>query len=532
MRLLLVEFFPKALRYGENTMLFPFLKGLARAGGFQTSWLCFAGALAPASGKPSGRTSQARLSPADLRVLSAHLGRFRPSHVVSSEVLAPEVKAVLRDRTPPPKLLVMPMLQEAARGAPAGTEMGRHLALVSGDPRRRDYFGRCAWFLDWLGVAAPALARKYLVVGARPDYAALLANPEARSAAQQITIVSGRLCGNRRTLARNLCFRGLDARAVREHRGCSFCRSPSTPSLTPPGKDMLAVVESQLRGVLDTAGPAGRDKRIFEFYDFQAMRRFDEVFALVLRLKMPPSVFLFNPRLDEVLRARRRIRKTLPALARAGHEVRCLSMGIENFSERENARLNKGISLAQVDEFLALTKEWDASYPGVFKPFKAGHDKVELGLILFTPWTTLADLRLNLARARERGFPERGDWLYSTLHVHSNAPIYLLARRDGLLAGRWPDRGMGYGLYKNQGEAGPMVPWRFQSPRVADFFALLVRLCAADREGAACPFFRGDREFRRVSRFYARSRVTPLAFAQALLDIIGPVSCPLPKTFP
>ena len=174
-----------------------------------------------------------------------------------------------------------------------------------------------------------------------------------------------------------------------------------------------------------------------------------------------------------------------------------------------------------MDEFLALTRRWEALYPGVFKPFKAGHDKVELGLILFTPWTTLADLRLNLTRARERGFPEQGDWLYSNLHIHSNAPIYQLARRErGVLARRWPDRGMGYGFYKNQGEAGAAVPWRFQSPRAADFFALVVRFCAADREGAACAFFRGDRGFRQVSRLYARARVTPLAFAQALLETL------------
>jgi hypothetical protein len=372
----------------------------------------------------------------------------------------------------------------------------------------------------------PGLEQSYLIAGAQPDYSAVLANHSARSSPAHITVVSGALCGNRRSLGHNPYFKGVDLGTVAAHRGCSFCSSARMPSLTPPGEDLKTIIERQFRGILETAGTAGRNKGIFEFYDFQAFRRFNEVFDLVLRLRVPPAVFLFNPRLDDVLRVRHRIRKTLPALAQAGHEVRFLSMGIENFSERENRRLNKGISLVQVDEFLALTKKWATAYPGVFRPFKAGHDKVELGFILFTPWTTLTDIRLNLTRARARNFSRQGYWLYSTLHIREGEPICFLARKKGdVLVERWPDQGQAYGLFMNEGEAGALIPWRFKDARVADFFALLVRVCAAQREGEACAFFQGDPEFAQVCQAYiqarARAEVSPLGFALALLGLMG-----------
>ena len=303
-------------------------------------------------------------------------------------------------------------------------------------------------------------------------------------------------------------------------------------------------MEKQFRGILETGGrgearPAGagwdgRDRGIYEFFDIHAFERFDEVFEIALRLRVPPAVFLFNPRIDDVLRARRRIERVLPALARAGHEVRILSMGIENFSPRENARFNKGITASQVDKLLALTRKWERAHPGVFRPFKGGGDMVEFGFILFTPWTTLADIRVNLEAAAKRSFGEKGYWLYSTLVIHAVSPIYQLARRDGrILADRFPDRGQCYGWVKNENNPDEVVPWRFRDAKAAEYFAVLVRVCAADREGRGCVFFRGDRDFELACGLYARVnqrvRVSPLRVAFALLELMEAPRPPRPR---
>ncbi|MDD5302396.1 MAG: hypothetical protein PHS14_04730, partial [Elusimicrobia bacterium] len=264
---------------------------------------------------------------------------------------------------------------------------------------------------------------------------------------------------------------------------------------------------------------------LYEFFDIQAFLKFDEVFEVILRLKVPSGVFLFNPRIDDVLRAKARIARTLPALAKAGHEVRILSMGIENFSARESARFNKGITVEHVDGFLALAKEWGSAYPSVFKPFRGGTEKIELGFILFTPWTTLKDIRINLEHAKARHFAEQGYWLYSTLHIRPGDPLFRLAKRDGgILGGRFSDKGQLFGLFKNEGDGAKVVRWRFRDPKVAVFFAVIVRVCAAEREANSSVFFAGDPLFALARSLYSEANAAvptlPLAVAFGLLDLM------------
>lgn len=516
MRLMLVEFFRGALRRNERSMLFPFLKGLAGKRGADTLWLCYGGDIAHLDGADAGRSLFASLPKEDLGSLSRHLKKFRPTHIVTSDVLSPEARALLSTLAPDVKHLVMPLpgdLPDAAQG-----ESWRGEAA------------HCGWFLDWLGVKAPGAAGRFLVEAAVPDYAAVMANAAARAAKPQITLASGVLCANRRTVEKNPHFKGVDLAGL-EHRGCSFCPSATRPAITAPGTKILPLLGTQFRQILKTAGRRGRNKDRYEFFDIHAFWKFDEVFKLILRLKVPPAVFLFNPRIDDVLRLRPRIEKMLPALAKAGHEIRILSMGVENFSERENARFNKDISLAQVDEFLALMKTWGDAFPGVFMPYRAGNPLVEIGLILFTPWTTLSDVRLNLTRAAERGFPGRGYWLYSILLLEPTTPIFLLAKKEkGVLADRFPDRGQVYGLFKNEGEMAGVRAWRFKDKKVADFFAMHVRVCAADREGEACAFFRDDKAYARALSLYRKANektaVTPLAIALELLELFEAARAP------
>ncbi|MDD5628191.1 MAG: hypothetical protein PHU21_03940 [Elusimicrobia bacterium] len=552
-RLLLLEFFPGALQRNERSLLFPFLKGLARRRGVPARWVCFGKDPAQAQREPGGRGLE--LGEADLRALAAELARFRPTHIISSEPLAGAARRCLESAGPQPAFVVMgvPGSRRRIPGAPgtdprpafvvmrvpgSGSPVVEPSSMVMvSRPADRRYFAKCGWLLDWLGVAAPSLERGWLIESVEPDYGAKMANEAARSSRAHLTIVSGVLCANRRLVRANPLFRRAlrpAASPAEEPRGCAFCDS-RREALTSPGADLLALVEKQFRGILKTAGRKGRDHGLYEFYDIRAFLRFDEVFAVVLRLGLPPSVFLFNPRIDDVLRARKRIARALPGLARAGHEVRILSMGIENFSERENARFNKHISAAQVDQLLALSDEWERDYPGVFRPFKGGRDMKEFGFILFTPWTTLADLRINLEAAARRRFGERGYWLYSTLIIYRDNPMFFLARRDGkVLVKRFPDRGQVYGLVKNEDNPSDVAAWRFKDACTAEYFSVLVRVCAADREGRGCAFFKGDRDFELALGLYERVnqrvRVSPLAVAFALLEALEAKPRPRSRT--
>lgn len=519
-RLLLLEFLPSALRRNDGSMMFPFFQGLAREKGAEVLWLCFGVPLQHTPSKAGGLIGFADLPKKDLATLGKHLKRFRPTHVLSSDLILGAARKAILASSPKPSCLVRPT-ESGIEEAPQGLTPDA-VVLDQRDPYR---FTRCGWFLDWLGLGDAAWERRNLIESARPDYGAVLADAAARASTAMITLVSGVHCGYNRTARLNPLFKDVlpSSYAAREemHPGCTFCGA-NRPSFTPPGADVLALVERQLRGILETGGPHGRSKGVYEVYDINVFWDFDRFFEIVLRLKMPPSVFLFNPRIDDVLRVRERIERMLPALAKAGHEARIMSMGVENFSERENARFNKGISPEQVGEFLALAQRWEGAYPGVFKPFRAGSGEVELGLILFTPWTTLEDVRINLERASEFHFAENGYWLYSTLQLKKGRPLHLLAQKEGdLLAASIPDKGQIYGFTKNDGSASTMVPWRFRDPKVRDYFAILVRVCAAAREGHDCDLFRGEALFTLACGLYLEANkhgaTSPLKIARALL---------------
>ena len=518
-RLLLIEFFPGAMHRNGGSVFFPFFKGLAQDCGCKTLWLAFGEALAWKKRGSEGWVLLADMPEEDLRTLAIHLDWFRPTHVIASHAISLPARELMAARAMPPKCLEMSFDSPELR------------RFFKSRLKHADPYGS---FLDWMRLKNPALAKRHGDAHPRPDYAALLANRAAWAAQPHIAILPDMACESRRPLAANPYFAGIDKRKIAGHRGCSFCLGADAGAVFPDA-DMLALTEIQFHGILETAGTGDRNKGIYEFCDIRAFRRFDEVFDIILRLKVPPAVFLFDPRIDNVLKAQRRIERTLPALAKAGHEVRIMSMGVENFSERENARFNKGITLAQVDKLLALVKKWERAYPGVFKPFKGGRAEVELGFILFTPWTTLADIRVNLSCAEACQFAEQGYWLYSTLQIDRRHPIYCLAKNDGrILVRRFPDHGQLYGAFQNEDNVRSLVPWRFKDSKVSDYFAMLVRVCAAVREGKDCPFFRGDPEFLLAAELHieasAQAKLSPLSIAMVLLEIFDVAQPPYSRT--
>ena len=536
-RLLLIEFFPNALRRNESSMLFPFLKGLAQKQGIPALWLCFGEGMRQERGGCQKGVFFIDLPKNDCKSLEIYINCFQPTHIISSEGLQGTARELVGGAVPPSSFLVM---LSPSHGEGGCDNASLRAGAPSRNPEDRRYFAKSGWFFDWLGIRKPLRQPGYLIEDSPVDYQAVLVNEPAWTSRSHITVVSGAVCANRRVVRDNPLFKDVlpapfPADSSRgDYYGCSFCGSRRT-GLTSPGANLLALTKKQFQGIMKTGGAGGRNKGIYEFYDIRAFQRFDEVFAIILRLNIPPAIFLFNPRIDDVLKMKNRIKKTLPALAKAGHEVRIMSMGIENFSERENLRFNKGISLAQVDELLALAKKWEQAYPGIFKPFKGGCAEVELGFILFTPWTTFVDIRINLNRAAARHFTKGGFWLYSVLLIREDMPIYHLAKKDGdILIDRLQDRGMAYGLFKNEGHASLVVPWRFKDSRVADYFAMLVRICAVDREGKDCAFFRGDPEFPLVAELYtqtgAEARPSPLSVAMGLLDIFETAQPPYSRT--
>jgi hypothetical protein len=530
---MLLEFLYLEHQRNEKTQFFPFLQGVARAHGFEVRWLCFGVDLRTRWYDSRGRTTYADLQGEDLAVLRGHLARFRPTHVVSGEVLAPDTRQAIEQAPGSPRLLVLPLPQEydqerfSADTPP--DELTPYKRLASWQGGDRFHYARQPWFLRWLDVLQPSDSDAYLVEAAPPDYDAVLANPEARRRRSALALLSGFSCSGRPCVTTNPYFQGVDLGEVPRTTGCSFCGGSPPPPIHSAGADRLALAELQLRRIRETAGEGGRDAGVFDVYDLGLFHRIDEFFQMVLRLGVPPATFLFCPRIDDVLNAAPRIDRVLPEVAKAGHRVRFAIMGLESFWPDTLRRFNKDIDLAQVDRLLALQDRWEATWPQAFLD-DVGLSRGGWSMILFTPWTTVEETRHNLTEAAARGFRTPNNWIYSSLLVRRGTPIAALARHDGDLRDEYPDPAPLLFQITSVGDnLFGLLPWAFRDPAVATFYGLLARWCAAESH-PSCTLFEGEARYAEVCRRRAAAvsgwpgREPPwstLDLARELLEVVA-----------
>ncbi|MCC6644657.1 MAG: hypothetical protein IT374_03670 [Polyangiaceae bacterium] len=185
---------------------------------------------------------------------------------------------------------------------------------------------------------------------------------------------------------------------------------------------------------------------------------------------------LLESRADWFLQSEARFVRALVAAGRAGIRLCPFLVGVESFSQPELDRFNKAMDAETNARFLERLWAWrDEHAPALDLSHAA------FGFILFTPWTTLDDLRANLAGVRRTRLSElRGHLLLSRARLYPDTALYYLAERDGLLAERFrseaEDSSARYGYL-------PAAPWRFRDPRVARVADLGAALLARDPSG-------------------------------------------------
>lgn len=204
-------------------------------------------------------------------------------------------------------------------------------------------------------------------------------------------------------------------------------------------------------------------------------------------------------------------------------------MGIENFSPETMVLYNKDISVAQADELAALMNRWRQEWPGIFPPFQGARNWL---MLLFTPWTTPAELRLNYAEAARRDFDGDQFWMCTSLLLRKGSAIAALAEAEGgVIIPEFEDRGLLFFPVCGMQAMWGALPWRFKDSRVADFFRILIRIYAALERPESRPLFDGDPEFDLYARIYCDSTGEPgaplsrppwtlLDVARTLLDLV------------
>jgi hypothetical protein len=460
-RVLLIEFLTTDRLYQFRSALFPFVRGFVTGRGGAVRWLAFGHG--PGAGAERFVVS---LPPDEEEALLAAARALRPTHVLTNQPLAAPLVAALRAEAP-----ALPIDVAESVG---------NVQLERADDLCR-----------WLGWPPPAPRTAALVDVAEPDYSCELVGELARRVRPLVVVVGGPTCFYRAPLAANPAFAEVDLGRAHRPIGCSFCGEPGVPRY-PYRTDAVTLALRQIRGAAATL-PADRWSGDFLFNGSAAFLRIRRLCEALLGdarpspsaeraadgsrradgAPLPPLSLWFYCRLDELRRRASAIEALLPRLAAAGHSLHLFAMGVENFSPAENERFNKGLATTDIEEALAHLRRFEAEWPQTFHFSAHGG----LSFILFTPWTTLADLRANLSAALRFGFEDRPFFFASRLQLFERRAVTLLAERDGLLAPGFEDPA--FAAYDSGCITAPgqvELPWRFRDPTVAAVYAVSLRI--------------------------------------------------------
>ncbi len=301
----------------------------------------------------------------------------------------------------------------------------------------------------------------------RPDLDHLLLNERFRPPVLRKTLSPNCGCPHGPNAADNPRFHGVDLRGEGvSARGCSFCHQGGDYQGRPASESADLALDH-------IAEILARQPAVQQFIlrDQSCLRYLPGLLRGADARGLGPLDLLVSARADMVLRSRRQLERALELADAGGHRVELYLIGLENLSQPVLDLYNKGMTVAQCVDALALARELAARHP---RSFPLGRHRTS-SFILFNPWITLDDLAQNLRLLREHRVDQvAADLVLTKLRLYPNLPLFHLARRDGLLldSGDEPPPGQ-----DNAAAAGYSAEhaWRFSDPRCGLVYDLLAR---------------------------------------------------------
>lgn len=296
-----------------------------------------------------------------------------------------------------------------------------------------------------------------------PNLSPIVVNPEQRPPLRTFAVLGNAGCPYQADARDNPLYRGV-AMPDGIGRGCAFCTTGNRYDGAPSEQTAKRVFE-QLRAL--RGAESGIEHVVLK--DQNPFAYLETLIERAIDARVPPFTLMLETRADWFLRAAPKFEAALTLAQGAGHRLAPYLVGIENFSQAELDRMNKGIDAATNVEFLLALRRWKERFGRALDL-----DQAAFGFVLFTPWTTFDDLQLNLRGIEQTRFHElRGKILQSRARLYPDTALYYLAQRDGLLsdahARSGDDASRRYGYF-------PAHPWRFADPRVGALAALASEL--------------------------------------------------------
>jgi hypothetical protein len=482
-RVLLLEIVP--VDRLQRPISFPFLQGALKTAGAPVRRVRFA---VPASARAQSGTSGFVFGPEEEESLRKSLADFRPTHVIIGPEPSPSLLKVLEAADPRPE--ISPFALQIAEGQIPLVPL-RSRAAVQG----------VEWFEQFLGVALRRPGEEHLNIYelAAPDFEWEPGNKAAEEAWSLPYLVTGEACAYHKGLGRNPVFKDVDTSGAARLDGCTFCVRPAVEeSWSHEPADLMG---RQLEALARTHRKQSGRLAVRILGDAFLLNV--EAFAKTVKgLALPPCDFLLDGRSDVLVAQRPALENALREMAGLQHTLNISLVGVENFDPDELVRMNKGASWKINLELIRTLLELENRYPTRFLVRRHS----PLSLILFTPWTRLEDLALNVVILREGHIESLFNKIFtSRMRLYRTLPIHALAARDGLIALGYSDP-----LFDTARENfySDEIPWRFRDRRVEAVNSLFLRL--TDRPGRA-----RDQLGQAIDKLQLTDR---LAFAEAVID--------------
>lgn len=423
-RALLVECINADQFPGQIAGIFPFLKGWLQRRGATVRWVRYG--ISTANLHAHGRDA-VTLDAEELDVLLRVAAELRPDTLVLTHALWEDHVAALQRVVPDVRLVPLAALE-----------------------------GHMAWEHD----------RGDLV----PDYRFEAGNEAAaRPDRQNVYVMVRDGCGYRRSIASNPCYADVLLPEGIRAQGCAFCGMKSA-ELARTGQRTRDWLALQLRAIHADHLAAGRPLNALLFENVEQPDNLEFALRTMAELGLTGAKVLVGARTDRLVQLADVLREWLAEREDTDAALHVFVSGLENFSGDELLRMNKGTTPLDGVRAVNLVQELELRYPRNFN--YSGY--APFSVIFFTPWTTFADLHLNLRLVQHLGIEAQvGNLFMARLRLHPDVAMTFLARRDGLLVDDVADPALRLNRRKLFREE---QAWRFRDPRLEPVNRIATRL--------------------------------------------------------
>jgi hypothetical protein len=283
---------------------------------------------------------------------------------------------------------------------------------------------------------------------------------EPKETRTHIEVLGRHGCPYQKPLKRNPLFQDIALPPNSFSYGCSMCTFRAGKWAHCPADKWVDSIMRQILWFKETL----KDVKTIRIVDHFGTQFLEELLLAFLGKRVIGLCLMLDARPEHILSRSKDFDRIAMLARKTRTKIDFACIGFENFSQQELDRLNKGITVRKNEACARILKRLWQAYRDVFVNYSRG-----CGFILFTPWTTLEDLRQNVAYCRELDFSLfRDEFSITKLRLYKEMPLYYLALKDDLLKGSEEAEPVhGY---------APDFPWIFRSKHVERVYKLLIKL--------------------------------------------------------